>query len=258
MRTITLGFLLSATLLAGPAPITVRLGGPESAYTPLLVKLLEQWPPRTIDFNKIDPAKVQVRCLETPGKEFFIGIEQAMLVRGELARVERFLEDVDHYKDYFTEFDDIHAVSREENLMTVFWEHNVPFPLVPNTKYETYYVIERSRPERRVYRYKLKEATKDMHTADGIIVIERAGPQLTRYVEYDFWDGEYGIAKTLAPKRIWRDSVEETYLSDAAIKVKAEHPDWPAKQVVKEAKKLMDDKDIDSCLANKTKFFLLP
>jgi len=246
-------FLGGISLMAAEVkyPITVSLGGPESLYTPVMLQLLSKWPSNTIDPSKVPADKVGIRCYSTEGREFFIGIEQAVMINAALTRVTGVLDDVGKYVELFPEFADIHVVSTDGNRMTIFWEHRISFPFVPNTKYETNYVVDKTRSDRAVYRYKLKEKTGDMNTADGMIVVEKNGPTSTKYTELDFWDGEYGIAKTLAPKKIWKDSVEETYLSDVAIKLRAEHPDWKSDKLIEEAKKTLDEKDIETCLTNR-------
>ena len=44
----------------------------------------------------------------------------------------------------------------------------------------------------------------------------------------------------MAPARIWDDSVKGIYLSDVAIKLKAEHPGWDYEAVRKESEKVLE------------------
>jgi HD-GYP domain-containing protein (c-di-GMP phosphodiesterase class II) len=95
------------------------------------------------------------------------------------------------------------------------------------------YLIDRSSPSRTIYRYQLHQSGK-LKNSDGLIVVEKAG-KAVRYTEYDFWDADYGLLKTLAPSKIWTASVEGIYQSDVAIQLKAEHPDWDYAKVRKES-----------------------
>src|SRR5262249_17999024 len=112
-----------------------------------------------------------------------------------------------------------------------------------------------TRKDRIVYRYQLKESNRLWHS-DGAIVLEAVGNR-TRYTEWDFFDADYGIAKTLAPTRIWREAIEGMYLSDIAIKLKAEHPDWENKEVRKESDNSLDDHPVEDLLKNKKHFYKL-
>ena len=90
--------------------------------------------------------------------------------------------------------------------------------------------------------------------SDGIIGIDARPDGSTRYIEYDFWDAEWGLAKTLAPGRIWKDSIKGVYLSDMAVELKAEHMDWSEARAKEEAEKLAQGVDFEAVIQDKRPF----
>jgi hypothetical protein len=237
-------------------PIDAPLEGPPSVYTPLMIDLLKNWPPQDVDFSKPLPQPVMARAYQTPGNGFYIGAVQWMKIDAPLVRVEAALDAFEQYQQIFPDYKDIHVVSRDDNKILTSWEQRVPFFLAPNVKYTMIYLVDKSSPIRKVYRYKL-EASKDLKVDDGVIVIEADGANSTRYTEYDFFDANWGIAKTLAPGRIWKDSIGGLIVSDYGIKFKAEHPDWANSKVLKESEDQLDHYPLEDLLKDKERFPLL-
>jgi hypothetical protein len=231
--------------LSSPVPLT--LGGVESRYTARLAKILTAWPPADIDYNRKEDNPVHLSCIETPGERFYIGLEQFMFINAPIGQVAGILDDIEHYQELFPDFDDVHVVSREGNRILTFWEQHIPLFFVPNVKYEIIYLVDSSHPDRRVYRYQLHK--KDhIHFNDGFIVLERESPTHTRYTEYDFFDADWGPLPTIAPGRIWKDSVEGIYLSDLAIKLKAQNPTWAYERIREESKKILERFPVEEAL----------
>lgn len=237
------------------AAFDVELGGISSRYTAPLLSVLKSWPP-PIDYASKDPVPVKIVALSVPDEEFYIGAQQWMWVEAPMATVDKVLRDVNHYAEIFPGYEDIHVESAQGNRMITYWEQRIPLPFVSNVKYRMLYLIDDAKKDRVVYRYQLKDSSTLYHS-DGAIVIEAVGAR-TRYTEYDFFDADYGIAKTLAPSRIWRDGLEGMFLSDLGIKLRAEHPEWESKQVRKEADKILDQYPVDDLLKNKQTFYKLP
>ena len=73
-----------------------------------------------------------------------------------------------------------------------------------------------------------------------MIVLDAISTHLTRYVEFDFWDAHWGIAKTFGAKKIWQNSLQGLVQSDLAIKLRAENKDWDEKKVLSESKNQAD------------------
>lgn len=242
-----------------PAPalkfaIDGPLGGVESAYAPILTSKIRGWPPAEVQDDAKNPGTdgnpVRLQCIETPGSRFYIGLEQHMRVNAPIEKVAAVIDDFAHYQELFPDFDDVHVVSRDGNRIVTFWEQHIPVFFVPNVKYEVIYLVDASRADRRIYRYQL---AKENHIKknDGMIVIESDGPSRTRYTEYDFFDADWGPLTTFAPGKIWGGAVEGIYLSDVAIQLRAEHPDWSFKQVSKESRKLLERYPVDSAIEHK-------
>lgn len=242
-------------------PIEGTLGGVESGYTPFLVREIqtEGWQKSGSEFSHelLAGQPLRIQCVEKEGNRFYIGLVQDMVIEAPLQKVAAVLDDMDHYKDLFPDFDDIHAVSRDGNRILTFWEQHIPVFFIPNVKYQVIYQVEGNRPDRRIYRYQL-DKVGHIKNNDGMIVIYSDGPTRTKYVEYDFFDADWGPLTTFAPGRIWRDSVEGIYLSDIAIRMKAEHPDWSYKQISKESRKVLEQHPVDSCLEHKIKMSAAP
>ncbi len=238
--------------------IDEKLEGPESIYTNYILNLIRVWPKDSFVAQENSPNPVQLQCIETIGNPYYIGLEQFMRVNAPLGRVEEILDDINHYKDLFPGFDDIHIVSQQENKILTYWEQHVPFFFVPNVTYQVLYLTDKTSSHRKIYRYKLKNS-KNLKTNDGVIIIEEDSPVAvntprTRYTEYDFFDADWGIVKTVAPGRIWKDSVEGIYLSDVAIKLMAEHPRWSFKQVKEESQKILELFPVNKAIEQKKKF----
>ncbi len=244
-----------------------RLEGPESAYTSAIVKWIEQWPPKGLaslsgeDLGKtksFDESPVKIQCIQTSGNQFYIGLRQEMRIYAPLSRVEGVLDDIDHYQYLFPGYKDIHVVSRTGNRWLTYWEQDIPLFFVPNVKYFITYLMDKPSPTRKFYRYKLKES-RNLRFSDGLIVLEEKALQgtssiVTDYVEFDFFDADWGVLKTLAPGKIWKESVEGIYLSDAAIKLKAEHSEWSYQDISKESRKFLSRYPIEPMVEKKVVF----
>jgi hypothetical protein len=237
-------------------PLDEKLEGPASIYTPEIVRLIRQWPPKGLDDSfKSDENPVKLQCIETPGNPYYIGLRQQMRVDAPLSRVEAILDDIDRYQHLFPGYDDIHIVSSSGNKFLTFWEQHIPVFFVPNVKYQVTYLMDKSSPHLKVYRYQLKES-EHLKASDGLIVIEsetdpKTLVQRTRYTEFDFFDADWGILKTLAPEKIWKESVEGIYLSDLAIKLKAEHPEWDSREISEKGRKLLEANPVEKFIQSK-------
>lgn len=243
--------LLSLTAFADDPP---SKDGVVSPYSPLIEAVAREWPPENFDEHKQEGEPLRIRCLETPGSPDYVGAEQYMEIQAPFEKVASILDDIDHYSSLFPDFDAIKVVSKEKDYWITFWEQHIPLFFVPNLKYEMIYWIDRSRKDRALYRYRLRSPTK-LKLSDGVIGIDSLGPTRTRYIEYDFFEGDWGILKSLAPGRVWKDSIEGLYLSDAAIKIKAEQPEKKDEDIRALAKAWLEKYPVEDLIKKKSVFY---
>lgn len=234
-----------------------------SKYADELTKLLKQWPKGTsftdvtLVGEKDQFFPLKIRCISTEGNDYYIGLAQKMIVDAPFARVETV---VDHFSDYVGMFDGlvhVEMVSADGNKLVTSFEENIPIPFVPNEKDQMIYIISKPKEGFKIYRYGLKESNH-LTKSDGFIVLEAQPEGKTIYTEYDFFDADWGIAKSVGRDKIWQDSVEGLLQSDLALKLASEHADWTKKQVFWESKDWLKKASVKSCIAEKKKFSLSP
>jgi hypothetical protein len=117
--------------------------------------------------------------------------------------------------------------------------------------------MDHSNSSRVLYRYQLKNSSS-LKASDGIIVLEATSPSQTRLTEIDFFDADYGILKVLAPGKIWSDSIHDIYISDMAVKLKAEHNDWSYESIAKQAKESAEHFPFEEVIEKRSPFKPLP
>ena len=234
-------------------PIDSPLGGPQSIYSKPLLKVLKSWPPKNLPELEKTAGEVKIQAFDTPDNDTYIGLEQFMIVKAPLSKVEAVLDDLENYPKIFEGLLKLTVSDRDKNRFLTHWEQNVPIPFIANEKSEMAYLVDKSRPDRKVYRYSLKSGNYQKFD-DGMIVIEANGKKETRYTEFDFFDADWGIAKSFGSLKIWKDSVEGLYQSDLAVKFRSEHPEWSFKQVLDKSKDQAGDAPIKERLKVKTVF----
>ncbi len=243
---------LSKICTAGQLSIGNDLGGVRSPYTEVLRKwsmdatvLSSQMSNRTSEFK--------ISCYKTDSNPLYIGLKQEFRIEAPVDRVRELLDGFNHYTELFPDYKEIKVVERSANRLTVDWEQIIPIPFVSNIRYRMLYEFGRSKPGTWIFRYQLKES-KDLIFNDGIIYLEASGKDQTQYLGYDFMDAHWGIAKTFAPGKIWKDSVEGIVISDLIVKLKSENPTLSYKEVQQQAKKKSPKELVRSCVDNKINF----
>ncbi len=254
-RFLTLTVILLKTSQMGAVPYAweTKLSGPQSPYTEVLVELAKRSGPTPPKESRDDNPAVTAECFETPGNEFYIGLGQRMIVEASLASIDAIVSDFSQYSELFPSLKKVEVNHKDQNLWVVAFEQNIPVFFIPNLKYEMYYLFDRTKPNRTLFRYQLK-STGELNFSDGIIVLEKISENRTRYIEYDFFDGNYGILKTFAPGRIWEDSVHDILLSDVVVKLKAENPELENRIVVKKAQAILEAMPIKEIIKKRKKF----
>jgi hypothetical protein len=230
-------------------------------YTPLITELArglaQGTPPGAVDLTLPPGQDMRIQCLETPGQEFYVGISQVIRINAPFEAVEAVLDDVASYQKLFPGFADVHLVSKEGDRQVTAYEQKIPVFFIPNAKYEMEFAISKPTADRKVWRYQLLRS-KTVKVDDGLISIERDGPNATKFVEYDFWDAEWGVLKSLAPGRIWNDSLEGLVKTGLAIKLKAENPAKSNEWAHDEAKDRVKSLPLSDWVKHKKTFELLP
>ena len=147
-----------------------------------------------------------------------------MTVEASLAAVENILDDVPHYKDLFPGVVDVHVLpgSHEGRRYVTVWEQRVPVFFLPNVTYELANLVDKTHPGLRIYRYKLRRGSS-MLASDGMVVLEELGADRIRFTEFDFFNAQWG---PLPASAVWRESLRGAFVSDMAIKPRAENPSW--------------------------------
>lgn len=270
LQVLTAHFLLHAEDAKADYSYAVSLDGPPSEYSRKIVDkiaklvLVPVAPITENEKKELGESKVtplQLECYETPQKKFAPGVSQKMIVKAPFAKVAEVIDDFESYSKMFIDLDSIKIISKDQNKLRISWEQNVPLPLVPDVEFDTWYILDSSFKDRKIYRYQLAKSD-DIIYQDGFIMIEKASENETRYIEYDFWDAHWGAATTFAPGRIWTDSIEGIFLSDVLIKLRAERAkDFTAedgkfewKKMKKAAKALLDAFPVESCIKHKKIF----
>jgi hypothetical protein len=240
---------LCAAVLEGPVhDLAEDLGGPPSPYAGLVVELAR----RTVAPAPLEPdTTLRLTCLSTPGAPRYVGAVQEQLIHAPLDAVRRVIDDVPHYKDLFPGCVGVRVVegSRDGNRFVTAWEQAVPVFFLPSTRYELTYLVSSVGPGRVVYRYRLAR-DGDLSNSDGVLVLEASGPGETRFTEYDFYDAHWGPLPT---GLVWSESLRGMFLSDVAVKLRAENPDWSYERVATEARAVLDRErgSIARCQANR-------
>ncbi len=255
---IFLFFILKISLAANPTSYSIssKLDAVESIYTQPLVKLIQAWPPVGLNQLEKENDPVKIICFGTPQNDLYIGAEQLMIIDADMSEVEKILDDFSHYKDLFDGLINVEVKNPDKNRFNVILEQEVPIPFVSNEKNEMVYLVDKSQSNRKIYRYQLK-SSNHLKYNDGAIVIESLSKGKTLYVEFDFWDAEWGIAKSFAPERIWKDSLEGLYQSDMAVKLRAENKGWDYKRIKEMSKDLAKSPDLLPKIKNKKEFYFL-
>ena len=243
---IAIGVAISAPKVA----LTDEIHGINSPYTEPVRSWARTWKRP----ERLKPGEqYRLQCLELKGNDSYIGARQEMEIGVSLSEAAKVLDDLSIYPKIFDDLVVAEERSRVGNQWLVFSEQHIGIPFVPNERNETLYWLDVNSPQRRVYRYQLK-SSNHLKFSDGAIVLDSITPNLTMYSEVDFYDADWGIAKTFGKNRIWKDSLIGFVQADLAVKMKSEHPDWSNEDVLRQSKKISESVEVGSCLAAKTEF----
>ena len=226
-------------------PLDTLLPGPESAYQTVFIEIWKNWKTRPSWNPTTNPGSpVAIRMYRTPGSPYYIGMEKQMLVQAPLARLEAVMDNFDHYRDLFPDFRIIREENRDGNRVEVFFQRGVPVPFVEDIFYRLTYLLDKTDPLQKVYRYHLKESN-NLKRSDGLIFLDAISENETRFHAFDFYEADWSVLKIMGADRIWRDTIQGTFLSDLCIKMRAEHPDWTYERIRREREKIAPTFDVN-------------
>jgi hypothetical protein len=226
-------FAVVVALLLGAAPAARGEDQvePRGRYRALLDEVVARPNPEASAPASSQP--LRLTCLATPGEEGYVGALQEAVIEAPLSVVVALLDDLPHYRDLFPDTVDVHEVpgSRQGDRFVTAWEQKAPVFFIPNTRYALVYRVDRGDPARVVYRYWLHRAGA-LRQSDGAVILEALGPGRTRFTEYDLFDAAWG---PVPMSMVWNEALKGMFLSDLALKLKAEHPAWSYAEVAEEA-----------------------
>jgi hypothetical protein len=216
----------------------------ESIYSKKIYKVLKDWPPSYIPkgFDQAHP--IWIRAVRTKGNSDYIGVVKKVFIPVALEKVAALMESFEKYKEIFPEVVEVKITERQANYVYTHWERESPAFFVPNIKYDQVYAIDNRSPDRKIYRYQLISGNS-VNFSDGLVVLERV-QEGTILTAWDFFEGNFGLAKTFAEGHIWKRVMQGTVRADLSFIAKAEHPSWTLKQIEEASKKLMEDQSLDS------------
>ena len=211
-------------------------GALESPYTAKIIELILGW--GEIDFPPAPETgePFWIEGIRTKGNSNYIGLRKRIFIHASPVQVLAILEDFSSYPDVFPGVQKVKSLSQDGNETTTSWVRDRPLFFVPKVKYEQTYVSQEI-GERSFLRYQLRSGNTVSHS-DGVIVVE-AVTGGTYVTSYDFFEGNFGLAKFFAENKIWEDTFKGFERADFALKMKAENPDWSPKQIESQADSLL-------------------
>lgn len=211
-----------------------------SSYTSMIKEKVNERPSATME-QQLNPSIPSMKCVRTLDQPRYVGVELGLKINAPLKQVQNVLNDIEHYIDLSPGFDEIRVLNRQKDRVLTYWEKHVPLFFIPNLKYYlVYFLISQPKDSSwAAYRYQLSESPH-LSGADGLVVIEARGPSTTELFRTDFIYPSKGMFGSAPVNKIWDDSLSDMFLANVAIKIKAEHSEWPYSRVTKEAKELLE------------------
>jgi hypothetical protein len=249
MKLLLMVLLAAGSLEATAQPLPENFDGLDSVYAGWLSHVLQHWSPK--EFGSESARPLTLTCIATANEDKYVGMLQRTTIRAGISVVEEILDDVAHYRDLFPGTVDVQVVpgSRYGNRFVTAWEQHVPVFFLPNVTYELAHQVDKTTPGRAVYRYKLRRGDK-LTASDGMVVLDAVGPATTQFTEYDFFNARWG---PLPAALVWRESLQGAFLSDVAIKLKAENPGWSYDRIASEGERLIaaEAERIEQCFSQR-------
>ncbi len=226
------------------------LDGVDSAYSAYLRRIAEHWVPTGSAGNAAganaapEGGALALSCVSTPGADRYVGMVQRQRINAPLAAVESVLDDVDHFKDLFPGTVSVRLLPGSSHVIAgaspalrfdTAWVQRAPVFFMPEIRYDMSHMVAKT-TSRAFYRYKLRRGDR-LSSSDGLVVLETIDAETTQFIEYDFFNGEWGPLTTWL---VWHESLKAAVQSDLAIRIKSEHPGWDGERVSSQAKREME------------------
>jgi hypothetical protein len=199
----------------------------------LLDEVVDRWQAPVAALSPAEP--IRLTCLTTPGDDDAIGAIQEAIIEAPLSSVAALLDDFPHYRDLFPGVVDVRLVpgSQAGDRFVTAWEQEAPVFFLRNVRFELVYQVDRADPGRVRYRYWLRRPGA-IRRSDGAVLLEALDGGRTRFTEFDLLESSWG---PLPRSLVWGEALQGMFLSDLALKLKAEHPDWTYTQVADQARR---------------------
>jgi hypothetical protein len=228
----------------------------QSQYTPIVQKMETTWPITNLSELDHQSETFKLEAITTEGTPLAIGVIQMVMIKAPLATVAQKVDDVAGYSKMFEGLkkSEIQESIKDSDVLRqrAYFEQSVPVPFVPNDKNNMVYWVKATGETRKFYRYQFHSGN-NLTSDDGLVVLDAISSRLTRYVEIDFFNANWGLAKTFGEKKIWVDSLRGILQTDYAFKLASENPTWTPDKVKKESSKLADQYPVEKRYEARTK-----
>lgn len=228
------------------------LQGIDTDYSKALHSLALEGADSYLPLSNPDLDGIALICFSHPANDLYMGVGQFMKINAPLERVTQFLERFEDYPKWTDGLLSNSAQKLKDGKFLVSSEQHVPIPFVSNVHSRMIYSVEK-KDNKVFFRYQLK-SSNSLTAYDGFILLEENKDRTTQYIEYDFWDADWGLGKSFAKDRIWADSLQGIYQWDIAFKLRSENLNITDHEVLDVSKKKAKIKSLEPCLTNKVSF----
>jgi len=190
------------------------------------------------------------KCLSSKQDPLLIGAFHQSTIKVPFEKVIQIYENFEAYPEFFSSFKKMKILQNKPNFL-ISVEGVVPYPFIPNSHYDLWYDSKPvSTPNTAIYTCQLSKS-KDLVSMDGLTMFKKISDQETSFSELDFVNAHWGIAKTLSPKTIWKDTIYGLASGDFELKIKAENPAKSSSDIKKEARFSVNSDEIENCIKQK-------
>lgn len=235
-----------------------------SYYTSRILKFLDHWPApilslqdkalaqervlaqvrKEIPTKKNDDTSVFLRAIRTPNHSQTVGMVKYFNIKVPLEKVVEVTERFEEYPKIWGDVLSVTVPLRDRNRIVTEWIRKSPAFFLSKVRYKMLYVIDRSVPDRVVYRQQLIEGNA-MSASDGLVVLEKVGDGLTRASIVAFFEPNCDPFCSMVEGKIWQKSMEGSLRDDVAFRARLEHPDWKIDQITEAADQVLDRNPIN-------------